>query len=110
MPAGTIVYVSNAAASRDPRIFDDPDEFRLDRVNGRQHLGFGHGIHTCAGAPLARAETAVTLERWLDRTTDIRTSEEHHGPLGERRYRYDPSHLIRGLTELHIEFDPVDAG
>ena len=46
----------NGAANHDPRQFDDPDELRLDRVNGRQHLGFGFGIHTCAGAPLARAE------------------------------------------------------
>ena len=51
---GTSVFVLNGAANRDPRQFDDPLEFRLDRVNGRQHIGFGHGIHSCAGAPLAR--------------------------------------------------------
>ncbi|TMK67379.1 MAG: cytochrome P450 [Actinobacteria bacterium] len=108
MPAGTIVYVSNAAANRDPRQFENPDEFRLDRANGRQHLGFGHGIHLCAGAPLARAETSVTLQRWFDRTRDIRISEAHYGPPEARRYQYDPSHLVRGLTDLYIEFTPVD--
>ena len=53
---GTTVFVMNDAANRDPRRFEAPEEFRLDRPDGRQHLGFGHGIHTCAGSPLARAE------------------------------------------------------
>ena len=44
------------------------------RKNARQHLAFGRGIHSCPGAPLARAETRVGLERLLDRTTDIRIS------------------------------------
>ncbi len=107
LPPGASAYVMVGAANRDPRQFEDPDEFRLDRPNGRQHVGFGHGIHTCAGAPLARAETRVTLERFLDRTTDIRISETHHGPLDARHYDYDPTYMLRGLRELHLEFDPV---
>jgi hypothetical protein len=39
---------------------------------------------------------------------DIRISEAHHGPAGERRYDYEPTFLLRGLSKLHIEFDPVD--
>ena len=85
------------AASRDPRHFDDPDEFRLDRPNGRQHLAFGTGIHSCAGAPLARAETHATIVRFLERMSDIRISEEHHGPPAARRYEYDPTYMLRGL-------------
>ena len=80
LPAGTTVMVLNGAANRDPRQFEDPDELRLDRVNGRQHLGFGFGIHTCAGAPLARAEARVSLERILDRMADIRISEARARP------------------------------
>jgi cytochrome P450 len=105
---GTSVFVLNGAANRDPRQFDDPLEFRLDRVNGRQHLGFGHGIHSCAGAPLARAETRITIERFLALTDDITVSEAHHGPPGARTYEYDPTYMLRGLRELHLEFAPSD--
>ena len=101
---GTSVFVLNGAANRDPRQFDDPLEFRLDRVNGRQHIGFGHGIHSCAGAPLARAETRITIERFLALTSDIRIPEAAHGPADARRYEYDPTYMLRGLRELHLEF------
>jgi cytochrome P450 len=105
LPPGTTVFVMTDAASRDPRQFDDPGDFRLDRPNGRHHLAFGNGIHSCAGAPLARAETHATLVRFLERMSDIRISEEHHGPIDARRYEYDPTYMLRGLRELHIEFD-----
>ena len=81
---------STRAANRDPRQFDDPLEFKLDRANGRQHIGFGHGIHSCAGAPLARAETKITIEKFLARTDDIRISEAHHGPAGRAPLRVRP--------------------
>jgi cytochrome P450 len=107
LSAGTTVMILNGAANRDPRQFDDPDELRLDRVNGRHHLGFGFGIHTCAGAPLARAEARVSLERLFDRTADVRISEAVHGPAGARRYDYAPIYLLRGLERLQLEFAPV---
>ena len=72
--------VLNGAANRDPRRFDAPDEFQLDRANARQHIAFGHGVHTCPGAPLARAEGRVSIERLLDRMRDITISEAEHGP------------------------------
>ena len=78
--AGCTVMVVNGAANRDPRRFEDPDTFDPDRKNARQHLAFGRGIHSCPGAPLARAETRVGLERLLDRTTDIRISESAPRP------------------------------
>jgi cytochrome P450 len=105
-PPGTTVYVMNDAANRDPRRYDDPNEFRLDRTNSRQHLAFGHGIHTCAGSPLARAEAHATIVRFLARTADIRVSDAYHGPPGNRRYTYDSTHMMRGVTELHLEFMP----
>jgi cytochrome P450 family 150 subfamily A5 len=108
LSAGTTVMVLNGAANHDPRQFEEPDELRLDRTNGRQHLGFGFGIHTCAGAPLARAEARVTVERLFDRMADIRISEAAHGPAGARRYEYTPIYLLRGLEQLQLEFTPVD--
>jgi cytochrome P450 len=107
VPAGTSVFVMTGAANRDPRQFEDPTVFKLDRPNGRQHVGFGFGIHTCAGAPLARAEGRVSVGRLLDRMADIKISEAKHGPPGDRRYEYTPIFLMRGLERLHLEFTPV---
>jgi cytochrome P450 len=107
VPAGTTVMLIPAAANRDPRKFDDPAEFRLDRTNWRQHLAFGSGVHACAGAPLARAEARVSAERLLDRMADIRISEKAHGPADARRYEYPQTYMIRGLQHLHLEFTPI---
>jgi cytochrome P450 family 150 subfamily A5 len=52
----------------------------------------------------ARAEARVCIERLLDRTTDIRIAEDKHGPAEDRRYDYVPTFILRGLTELHLEF------
>jgi len=105
IPAGTTVMVLNGAANRDPRRFADPGTFDVARPNARQHLAFGRGIHTCPGAPLARAEARVSIERLLDRTAEIRISERKHGPADARRYRYLPTYILRGLTRLYLEFD-----
>ncbi len=106
IPAGTTVMVLNGAANRDARQFDDPGVFDLDRGNARQHLSFGFGAHTCPGAPLARAEGCVSLERLLDRLDDIRISEAEHGPPDARRYQYVPTYILRGLQSLHLQFGP----
>ncbi|MGA3147642.1 MAG: cytochrome P450 [Acidimicrobiales bacterium] len=107
IPAGSTVMVLPAAANRDPREFEAPDDLRLDRENARQHIAFGHGIHTCAGAPLARAESNVSLQRLLDRMADIRISESHHGPADDRHWEYTPTWMLRGHDRLYLEFTPV---
>lgn len=106
--AGTPVMLLNGAANRDPRRFDDPAEFRVDRPNSRAHMAFGRGNHTCPGGPLARAEGRVSLERILDRMRDIRLSDEHHGPPNARTFRYEPTWVLRGLSKLYLEFTPTE--
>ena len=106
IPAGSTVMVLPAAANRDPREFEEPDDLRLDRANARQHIAFGHGIHTCAGAPLARAESNMSLHRLLDRMEDIRIAESHHGPAGARHWEYTPTWMLRGHDRLYLEFTP----
>lgn len=107
LKAGTIVMLCLGAANRDPRKFDDPHEFRPDRKNVREHIAFGRGIHTCAGAPLARVEGQITVRRLLDRMRDIGIDESAHGPAGRRNYTYEPTFLLRGLTELNVTFTPA---
>ncbi|WP_324738613.1 cytochrome P450 [Mycobacterium sp. 5-140-3-2] len=108
IPAGTVLMLCLGAANRDPRKFDNPNEFRPDRKNVREHIAFGRGIHTCAGAPLARVEGQITINRLLDRTRKFRISEAKHGSPSGRQYHYEPTFLLRGLTELHIDFIPAD--
>jgi cytochrome P450 family 150 subfamily A5 len=108
IPAGSTVMILPSGANRDPREFEDPDDLRLDRENARQHIAFGHGIHTCAGAPLARAESNVSLQRILDRLADIRISESHHGSAGVRHWEYTPTWMLRGHDRLYLEFTPID--
>jgi cytochrome P450 len=103
--AGTPVMVLNGAANRDPRRFECPHEFQLDRPNAQAHVAFGRGPHSCPGGPLARAEGRVSLERILHRTRNIRLSEEQHGPAGARRFHYEPTWVLRGLTRLYLEFE-----
>ncbi len=107
VPTGTTVMVLNAAANRDPRKFEHPEVFDPDRENARHHIAFGHGVHVCPGAPLARTEGRVCLEKLLDRMADIRISEAAHGPADARRYSYVPTYILRGLTRLHLEFTPA---
>jgi cytochrome P450 len=107
VPAGTPVMLLNGAANRDPRRFECPAEFHADRPNAGSHLAFGRGVHSCPGGPLARVEGRVSLERILDRLRNIRLSERHHGPEGDRHFTYEPTWILRGLTELHLEFDPA---
>ncbi len=104
---GTPVMLLNGAANRDPRRFECPAEFRVDRPNTREHMAFGRGHHSCPGGSLARSEGRISIERILDRTRNLRLSEEHHGPPGDRHFRYEPTWILRGLTRLHIEFTPV---
>jgi cytochrome P450 len=103
IPAGATLMLLPGAANRDPRVFENPDEFDPARANAKYHVAFGHGIHHCAGAHLARAEGRVTLNRLFDRTSNITISAAAHGPAGDRRYSYLPNYFLRGLERLVLE-------
>ena len=109
VPAGTTVMLLPGACNRDARKFDEPNTFRADRPNVREHIAFIRGVHSCPGAPLARTEGRISLNRILDRMADISISEEHHGPAEQRRCTYEPTFIMRGLDALHIEFKAADS-
>ncbi|MCU4802717.1 cytochrome P450 [Halobacteria archaeon HArc-gm2] len=83
--AGEVVNVWVGAANRDPEVFDDPETFRPERTPN-QHLAFGKGIHYCLGAPLARLEADIALDRLLTRfdrldadLSDLQPISSHYG-------------------------------
>ena len=94
IPAGTVVMVLPGAANRDPRRFEDPHEFDLDRKNVREHMAFARGVHSCPGGPLARVEGRVSIERILDRMS--RHRDQRSQPRPERR---SPLHL---RADVHL--------
>ena len=94
--AGDAVLVSLAAASRDPLAFPDPDRFDLTR-SPKGHLAFGHGIHHCLGAPLARTEAAVALRLLLDRYPGLALAAD------PAALTWRTSTLLRGLTALPVQ-------
>ncbi|HZU18305.1 MAG TPA: cytochrome P450, partial [Candidatus Dormibacteraeota bacterium] len=86
--AGDVVALVYASGNRDEAAFPDPDRFVLDRP--REHLAFGHGIHKCPGAPLARLEIRIALEELLRRTSVF----ELAGPVAWSRWpEYGPASL-----------------
>ena len=107
IPAGTKVMLAIAAGNRDPRRWENPEQFELNRARIREHVAFGRGAHTCAGAPLARAEVKIILEKFLEHTSHIDLDEAHHGPRGNRNLDYEPSFIIRGLANLHLKLTPA---
>lgn len=101
--AGTKVLVALSAANRDPARWDNANDFQIDRAKIREHVAFGRGKHVCAGAPLARVEVRVIIEEILKQTSHIDLDEARHGPHGNRNFDFDPSFIIRGLSDLHVK-------
>jgi cytochrome P450 len=100
IPAGQIVLVGLCSANRDGTRFAEPDAFDLDRARrdeqGGGHVAFGHGIHYCLGAPLARLEAEIAFNGLLDRFPGMTLAV----PPSDLRWR--PSTLIRGLETLPV--------
>jgi len=90
---GERVLLSQAAANRDPRKFDDPDTFDITR-GSMEHLGFGHGTHHCLGAPLARLEARVAFSTLVQAFPDME--------LATDRVEWTRFPLVRGPEELPL--------
>ena len=105
--AGTAILLSHMAANRDGKRFENPHHFDMNRPRIKEHLAFGRGAHTCIGAPLARKEVTISIERLLARMGNIRLDEQFHGPEGNRRFDYEPTYILRALKSLHLTFDPI---
>jgi cytochrome P450 len=97
IPARETVLVSLSSVNRDEDRFAAAERFDLDRAD-TPHLAFGHGIHFCLGAPLARMEGQVAFETLLDRLPNLALAV----PAGSLAWR--PGILIRGLVDLPVSF------
>ena len=94
---GQRIIIVFASANRDEALYDNPDEFDPMRDHLRDNLAFGKGIHFCLGANLSRLEGKVAAEELSKRIDTITLSESN-------KYQYFPSFMLRGLTDLDIEF------
>jgi cytochrome P450 len=95
------VQLCLGSANRDKRHYESPDEFRIDRVNPRDHLSFGFGPHVCPGAQLARMEVRVVLEHFVRLVESITF-------LPEPPPTFNPTFFSRGVKCLRVELHPAD--
>jgi cytochrome P450 len=102
IPRGEMVLLSIAAADRDPARFPDPDRFDVT-AGGSGHLAFGHGIHFCLGAPLARLEGQVAFTALLERLPDLALA------VPEEALQWSAGGVLRGVRELPVTFTPTPA-
>ncbi|HTW35492.1 MAG TPA: cytochrome P450 [Rhizomicrobium sp.] len=96
---GELILLRYGSGNRDGKQFPAPDAFDITRTNAKSHLAFGAGIHTCIGAQLARKEMNIAFPILLERLKNLRLAP------GRNTFRYSPNILLRGVLELHLEFD-----
>lgn len=97
--AGSMVQIRYASADRDEAKFEDPDAFDVTRENARANIAFGHGVHMCIGANLARQEIETAFTVLLTRLDDFELN------CDEAELTYPPNVLLRGLARLPIRFE-----
>lgn len=95
IPEGATVFLAYGSANRDDATFDAPDAYDPLRANVRDHLAFGHGIHVCVGAGLARMESAAALAALGRAVTALEVVDRD-------ALAYDASYGLRGLTSLPV--------
>jgi cytochrome P450 len=101
IPAGSGIILATAAGNRDPARFANPDVFDPERQDGveGQHLGLGGGVHYCFGAPLARLEVQIALQKLAQRLENPRLVQDPP--------EYRPSPILRGPLHLPVDIDGV---
>ena len=97
---GDFVFIRYGAANRDPAKFSAPDVFDVQRKNASEHLAFGHGIHFCIGAILARREMLVAFRTLLARLDGLALAPN-------QSITHKPNMLLRGLNDFDLEFRAV---
>ena len=99
LPEGQLMMLIYAAANRDENQFENAADFEVERENAREQMAFSAGPHYCIGAALARMEIRVAFEEVLKRMKNFRLDPEYPAP------KHQTSYILRGLEELHIQFD-----
>ena len=95
IPKDSTLFLAFSSANRDESVFAEADTFDPLRENVREHLAFGHGIHVCVGAGLARIEAMSALRALANNVSALEVVDR--GAL-----RYGPSYGLRGLTGLPV--------
>lgn len=98
VPAGTRIFLSLGAANHEAGLFPSPSDFDMHRQNAGKHISFGHGIHFCLGARLARLEGRIAIESLTQRIPGLRL-------VAGQALRYSPNITFRGPRELYVEWD-----
>ncbi len=98
LPKGTQIFMSLAAANHDPRNFDDPEKFDIDRKTAGKHIAFGRGIHICLGRLLAKLEMRLVLELLVEKAPSL------HLAVGQDLHYY-PNFSFRGPRTLYVSWD-----
>ncbi|MBV2156615.1 cytochrome P450 [Kitasatospora sp. SUK 42] len=102
IPKGSAVNIVLGSADRDERRFADPDALDIERKDN-QHIAFGHGIHYCVGAPLARLESRIAFRSLLDRFPGLELACKPE----ELRWRIGGPNIMRGLDTLPVRLGTV---
>ncbi len=97
LPKGAMVMLRYHAANRDPKQFENPNSFQVERKNVRTHVAFGKGIHMCVGNMLSRKEMAVSFQQFAERIDDLAVADG-------AELVYPPNMMLRGLTALPLTF------